>query len=60
MTGTPRLSISLSYSFKQEDYILLDRKNAKTPEEARALYGKIVTADYFLTGTNAMPQWLRL
>lgn len=39
---------------KQEDYILLDRKNAKTPEEARALYGKIVTADYFLTGTNAI------
>ena len=41
-------------TLKQGDYILLDRKNAKTPEEARALYGKIVTADYFLTGTNAI------
>ena len=35
------------------DYDFIDRKNAKTPEEARALYGKIVCADYFLTSTNA-------
>lgn len=39
---------------KEGDYILLDRKAAKTPEESRELYGKIVTADYFLTGTNAI------
>ena len=41
-------------TLKQGDYILLDRKEAKTPEESRALYGRIVTADYFLTGTNAI------
>ncbi|MBS6195641.1 MAG: lactate utilization protein [Clostridiales bacterium] len=35
------------------DYELIDRKSASTPEEARALYGRIVCADYFLTGTNA-------
>lgn len=36
------------------DYDLIDRKSAKTPEEAKALYGKIVCADYFLTSTNAL------
>ena len=35
------------------NYDFIDRKSAKTPEEARALYGKIVCADYFLTSTNA-------
>lgn len=35
------------------NYQVIDRKAAKTPEEARALYGKIVCADYFLTSTNA-------
>lgn len=35
------------------NYNIIDRKDAKTPEEARALYGKIVCADYFLTSTNA-------
>ena len=39
---------------KESGYILLDRKAAKTPEESRKLYGQIVTADYFLTGTNAI------
>lgn len=34
-------------------YNFIDRKSAKTKEEARALYGKIVCADYFLTSTNA-------
>lgn len=34
-------------------YEFIDRKAAKTPEEARALYGKIVCADYFLMSTNA-------
>lgn len=37
----------------QGNYEFIDRKSAKTPEEARALYGKIVCADYFLTSTNA-------
>ena len=35
------------------NYCFIDRKSAKTPEEARALYGKMVCADYFLTSTNA-------
>lgn len=35
------------------NYDFIDRKSAKTPEEARAIYGKIVCADYFLTSTNA-------
>ncbi|MDO5136539.1 MAG: lactate utilization protein [Eubacteriales bacterium] len=34
-------------------YHFIDRKSASTPEEARALYGQIVCADYFLTSTNA-------
>lgn len=37
----------------QGDYQVIDRKDAKTPEEARALYGKMVCADVFLTSTNA-------
>lgn len=41
-------------TLKENSYILLDRKAAKTPEESRKLYGQIVTADYFLTGTNAI------
>lgn len=40
-------------AIREGDYHLIDRKSAKTPEEARALYGKIVCADYFLTSTNA-------
>nr|WP_296006302.1 lactate utilization protein [uncultured Blautia sp.] len=39
---------------QSEDYQFLDRKSAKTPEESRALYGQIVTSDYFLTSTNAI------
>lgn len=35
------------------NYEIIDRKTAKTPEESRALYGKMVCADYFLTSTNA-------
>lgn len=37
----------------QGNYEVIDRKSAKTPEEARALFGKIVCADYFLTSSNA-------
>lgn len=39
---------------QSEKYQFIDRKSAKTPEEARALYGKIVTADYFLMSSNAI------
>lgn len=35
------------------NYDFIDRKSAKNPQEARALYGKIVCADYFLTSSNA-------
>ncbi len=35
-------------------YELLDRSSAKTPEEARQLYGKTVLADYFLMSSNAI------
>lgn len=35
-------------------YQFIDRKSAKTPEEVKALYGKIVTSDYFFTSTNAI------
>lgn len=38
---------------KHGPYQALDRKSAKTPEESRALYGKIVCSDYFLMSTNA-------
>lgn len=41
-------------SLQAGNYTLIDRKSARTPEEARALYGRIVCADYFLTGTNAI------
>ena len=36
------------------EYECIDRKSAKTPEESRALYGRIVTADYYLMSTNAI------
>ncbi|HJB35661.1 MAG TPA: lactate utilization protein [Candidatus Blautia merdipullorum] len=36
------------------DYHFIDRKSAKTPEESRALFGQIVTADYFLMSSNAI------
>lgn len=35
------------------NYHCIDRKSAKTPEEARALYGQIVCSDYYLMSTNA-------
>ena len=40
-------------ALKTGSYQLIDRAAAKNPEEARALYGKIVCADYFLMSTNA-------
>ena len=36
------------------EYEYIDRKSAKTPEESRALYGRIVTADCYLMSTNAI------
>lgn len=40
-------------AIRQGNYQFIDRKKAKTPEEARALYGQMVCADYFLTSSNA-------
>lgn len=40
-------------AIRSGDYELVDRKAAKTPEEARALYGKMVCTDYYLMSTNA-------
>lgn len=38
----------------QTSHQLLDRAEAKTPEEKREFYGKAVMADVFLTSTNAI------
>ncbi len=35
-------------------YELIDRDEAKTPEEARVMYGRQVMADYYLMSTNAI------
>ena len=52
--GTQTFSQSGMYdAIKNANYTLIDRATAKTPEEARALFGKIVCADYFLTSSNA-------
>ena len=37
-----------------KNYELIDRATAKTPEEAREVYGKQVMADYFLMSSNAI------
>ena len=39
---------------KKSDYILYDRSSAVTPEERTAMYGKIVTSDYFFMSSNAI------
>lgn len=36
------------------DYILYDRSEAVTPKEKRAMFGKIVTADYYFMSSNAI------
>ena len=41
-------------AIRERNYELIDRMTAKTPEEARALYGKQVMADYFLMSSNAV------
>lgn len=35
-------------------YNLIDRMNAKTPEESREIFAKTVMSDYFLMSTNAI------
>ena len=41
-------------ALKTANYEIIDRDTSKTPEEARAMYGKQVMADYFLMSTNAI------
>ena len=36
------------------NFSLIDRADAKTPEEAREIYGKTVMADYYFMSTNAI------
>lgn len=53
--GSATLSeIGLLDEIKSSDYVVYDRASAKTPEEKRQMYGKIVTADYFLMSSNAI------
>lgn len=53
--GSETLSqIGLLEELKASDYVIYDRMSATTPEERRELYGKIVTADYFLMSSNAI------
>lgn len=45
---------SIMEALHSSDYELIDRASAKTPEEKRKLYGKIVCSDYYLTSSNAI------
>lgn len=44
----------LMEAIKNENYNLIDRLTAKTPEESRAIFAKAVMADYYLMSTNAI------
>lgn len=44
----------LMEALHHSDYQLIDRASAKTPEEKRAFYGKIVCSDYYFTSSNAI------
>lgn len=46
--------IGLLEELKKSDYIIYDRKDAKTDEESSLLYSKIVTVDYFFMSSNAI------
>lgn len=38
----------------QKSYVLIDRAEAKTPEEDRIMYGRQVMADFYLMSSNAI------
>lgn len=46
--------IGLMKELETSDYILYDRSSAETQEERDAMYGKIVTCDYFFMSSNAI------
>lgn len=39
---------------QNKGYTLIDRSTAKTPEEAREIFGKTVMSDYYFMSTNAI------
>lgn len=48
------IECGLMDAIHQKNYELIDRDEAKTPEEARVMYAKQVMADYYLMSTNAI------
>lgn len=46
--------LSLMAALKQEDYVLIDRAEAKTQEEQREMKKRLFTCDFFLMSTNAV------
>jgi hypothetical protein len=46
--------VGLLNAIQSSDYILYDRKTAKTEEEKTIMYSKIVTSDYFFMSSNAI------
>jgi len=48
------LETGLMDAVKAGPYEVIDRDSAKTPEEQRALYGRVCCADFFLMSTNAI------
>ncbi len=44
----------LMNAIHEKNYVLIDRAEAKTPEESRKMYSKQVMADYFLMSSNAV------
>ncbi len=46
--------IGLMEQIKKQNYVVIDRMLANTPEERQKVYGQTVLADYFLMSTNAI------
>lgn len=46
--------IGLMDAIHNSRYELIDRSNAKTPDEARQIYAKTVLSDYYLMSSNAI------
>lgn len=48
------IECGLMDAIHHKNYELIDRDEAKTPEEARVMYARQVMADYYLMSTNAI------
>lgn len=46
--------IGLLDDLKELDYTIYDRAQAKTPEEKREMFGRIVTSDFYFMSSNAI------